>query len=124
METREEKIKKIKDQIHDELEKMSDEELDRVAGGNYHETGADSRFLNDLDKLCDRFGDTAAFFYPHTVRDAVKAGWEKVGIKFFDYNTDNEYYLGDKQLTRRQAIKFACDKYGKDLNKMPGDYHF
>ncbi|MBR0260686.1 MAG: hypothetical protein IJQ85_02720, partial [Selenomonadaceae bacterium] len=44
MATREENLKKI----NDELELMSDEELEQVAGGTYNNTAADSRALNEL----------------------------------------------------------------------------
>ena len=57
MATREENLKKI----NAELEQMSDEELEQVAGGTYNETAADSRFLNDLAGLTDHYGAARAF---------------------------------------------------------------
>ena len=44
MATREENIKKI----NDELEQLTDEELENVAGGTYNNTAADSRILNKM----------------------------------------------------------------------------
>ena len=129
MATREENIKKIKDQLHDELEKMSDEELDRVTGGTAYEAAGDSRFLNDLG-LCDRFGPAKAFFYPETVKNAVSAGWKQVGVHVItetDFSFGNTYYIDeklDKQITRQQAFDIACEKFGKKLQDMPGDYEF
>ncbi|MBR4383075.1 MAG: hypothetical protein IKP64_05905, partial [Selenomonadaceae bacterium] len=73
MASREDKIKKI----NDELEAMSDDELDQVAGGTYNETAADTRFLNDLAGLCDRFGATKAFFKFGTVSGEAVKGWNQ-----------------------------------------------
>ena len=63
MENREENIKKI----NAELEQLNDEQLEQIAGGTYNETAADTRFLNDLAGLCDRFGATKAFINPDIV---------------------------------------------------------
>ena len=45
MATREENIKKI----NAELEKLGDDELEKIAGGNAEKTSNDGRFLNDLN---------------------------------------------------------------------------
>ena len=76
MSNREKNIKKI----NDELEAMSDEELEQVAGGTWAQTAGDTRFLNDLAGLCDRFGKTAGFFKFNTVADEACKGWNKIGI--------------------------------------------
>ena len=121
MATRDENLKKI----NDELEKMSDEELENVAGGTYKETAADSRFLNDLAGLCDRFGSTRAFFDTNKVAEEAKSGWGKVGIEFyFRPGVGNKYYLDGKRISRNEAIRYACNKVGKNLQELnPGDYN-
>ena len=47
------KVENLK-KINAELEAMSDEELEQVAGGTWAETAADSRFLNSLKGSTDR----------------------------------------------------------------------
>ncbi len=44
-----------RDKINDELERMSDAELDRVAGGGIMETTRDSQFLNRLNGSTERY---------------------------------------------------------------------
>ena len=51
MANREEIIKKI----NLKLEKLSDEKLEQVAGGNAEQTSDDSRFLNSLNGSPDRY---------------------------------------------------------------------
>ncbi len=116
MANREENIKKI----NDELELMSDEELDQVAGGSWKSTAGDTRFLNDLAGLCDRFGATAGFFKYGTVADEACKGWSKVGIQVSPvWFGENQYYLKGKSITREQAMEYAIKKFGKTWKDMP-----
>ena len=116
MANREENIKKI----NDELELMSDEELDQVAGGSWKSTAGDTRFLNDLAGLCDRFGATKAFFYNFTVSDEAAKGWSKIGITVkTGFSDSNLYYLNGEKISRQQAFDYACKKFGKNLNDLP-----
>ncbi len=83
--------------------------------------------LSDWANLCDRYGAARTFFgYDYNgIPEEVTAAWNKVGITV---NTKayfgNEYFLNGKKISRSEAIKFACQKYGKNLNDMPGDYNF
>ena len=121
MSTREDNIKKI----NAELEEMSDEELEQVAGGTFKETAGDTRFLNDLAGLCDRFGATKAFFQFGTVSGEAVKGWNQIGISVdTSWGGSNRYFKDGQELTRREAFQYACEKYGKKLQDMPGDYNF
>ena len=116
MANREKNIKKI----NDELELMSDEELEQVAGGTYKETAGDTRFLNDLAGLCDRFGATKALFYPGIVEDEACKGWSKIGITVSaGVFGSNAYYLDGQKISRQEAFKYACDKFGRKLQDLP-----
>ena len=116
MANREDNIKKI----NAELEEMSDEELEQVAGGTYKETAGDTRFLNDLAGLCDRFGATKALFYPGIVEDEACKGWSKIGITVSaGVFGSNVYYLNGEQISRQDAFKYACDKFGRNLKDLP-----
>ena len=119
MAKREENIKKI----DAELEAMSDEELEQVAGGTYRETAGDTRFLNDLAGLCDRFGETEAFFKFGTVSGEAVKGWSQVGINVDkSWGGSNKYFKDGEEITRREAFQYACQKFGKNLQDMAGDY--
>ncbi len=116
MSTREDNIKKI----NAELEEMSDEELEQVAGGTFKETAGDTRFLNDLAGLCDRFGATKAFFYPGIVEDEASKGWSKIGITVHTgFSGSNAYYLNGEQISRQQAFEYALKKFGRNLKDLP-----
>ncbi len=120
MANREDNIKKI----NAELEQLNDEQLDQIAGGTYNETAADSRFLNDLAGLTDRYGAARAFFEDAKISHEVTAAWNKLGIGVdTSWGASNRYYKDGKEITRHQAIKIACDMYQKKLQDMPGDYN-
>ena len=122
MENREKNIKKI----NAELEAMSDEELEQVAGGTWAQTAGDTRFLNDLAGLCDRFGKTSGFFKFNTVADEACKGWSKIGIQVNPtWYSGNAYYLDGQRITRRQAFEYALKKFDKNLQDMPeGKYGY
>ena len=116
MANREENIKKI----NAELEAMSDEELEQVAGGSYRETAGDTRFLNDLAGLCDRFGATSGFFKFGTVSDEATKGWSKIGIQVnTSWFGENDYYLKGEPISREKALEYALKKFGKTWKDMP-----
>ena len=122
MTTREDNIKKI----NVELEVMSDEELDQVAGGTWAETAADSRFLNSLNGSTDRYGALRIAFTPGTkIQEEIQRGWAKVGIKFTWHNgaiSGNEYYLGDKKISQSEARKHAMQVTGKVMDVKDWDW--
>ena len=114
MATREENLKKI----NDELELMSDEELEQVAGGNYDECVTDMNYLRlcGVDVNCDPH---EVGLYALGIR--VEEAWAKVGIKCsawaMDYNVSvykNKYYLDGKEIPNLVAYKHAADVQGLD----------
>jgi len=100
MATREENLKKI----NDELEKLTDEELDQVAGGTVGETKVDSQILYDYGLMDNYYGDVSMTFYWKSGSAEVDAGWSKAGItcvtKPFGYN---QYFLNGKEISRDEA---------------------
>ena len=122
MATREENLKKI----NDELEKLSDEELEQVSGGSLGETADDSRFLNVLmygrAGQCDRYGKTRIAFSSAAVRD-VKNAWAALGIEFSDATIgDNSYKLGNYYITRQMAWEHAEKVCGRHLERKDWDW--
>ena len=121
MATREENLKKL----NDELEKLSDEELDNVAGGKYYETGADSRFLHDVGLMDERFSNVDVVFDDARISSKVTEAWNKIGISVETYFAcDNVYKKEGEEITRKQAIKYACKTLSKKLQNLPGGYDF
>ena len=123
MATREENLKKI----NAELEQMSDEELERVAGGNCYETADDSRFLNSLANLCDRYGATTIAFFDYD--DEIAAAWAKVGVKAYlsdnilkNSASANIYYINGQRVTQEQARQHAMKVTGHYMTRKDWDW--
>ena len=123
MATREENLKKI----NAELEQMSDEELERVAGGNCYETADDSRFLNSLANLCDRYGATTIAFFDYD--DEIAAAWAKVGVKAYlsdnilkNSASANIYYINGTRVTQEQARQHAMKVTGHYMTRKDWDW--
>ena len=100
MATREENLKKI----NADLEKLSDDELEQVAGGSIRDTTGDSEILYDYGCMDEYFSTVPATFHWKTKSAAVDAGWARAGItcvtKPFG---DNQYFLNGKEISRDEA---------------------
>ena len=104
-------------------EKLTDDELDKVAGGTLRELADDSRFLNVLlhgtDKYhqCDRYGGFKMLFDKPSRDDLIKS-WNSLGIEikysYFEYNT---YMLYGKEISRAEAWAHAESLVGKHLTE-------
>ena len=113
MATREENLKKI----NDELELMSDEELEKVSGGTTTEMADDSRFLNSLNGSCDRYGEWRIGTQYHG--EEITKAWATVGVKaelhsgfIFSKGEPNKYFIGSQQVTQEQARQHAMKVTG------------
>lgn len=104
MATREENLKKI----NDELEQLSDEELDQVAGGTYLESASDAAEFN---KIGIKVYDTEIAGVPILLHDnfvKLRDEFQKFGVTVKDKGgliNSNEYYIGGKLVTRDEAWK-------------------
>ncbi len=115
MATREENLKKI----NEELELMSDEELDKVAGGSPGQTADDSRFFNSLNGSTNRY-DAYDVYHWDKGEDEVEAAWSKVGITaelYDEIGVNNKYFLNGNQITQEQARQHAMNVVGKQMKE-------
>lgn len=112
MATREENLKKI----NEKLEKLSDAQLEKVAGGTWGQTADDSEFLHKLGLLDDTFsGGELAFTVGSSKEEAVQAAWKAAGVNFIWHGGaiyDNEYYIGTKKVSRDEAMEHAKKFFG------------
>ena len=113
MATREENLKKI----NAELELMSDDELDAVAGGTTTEMANDSRFLNSLNGSCDRYGEWRIGNESHG--EEITKAWATVGVKaelhsgyIIGEGAPNKYFINGQQVTQEQARQHAMKVTG------------
>ena len=110
-----------KDKYADEI--MSDDELDKVAGGTLRESADDSRFLNVLlqgtnkHHQCDRYGGFT-MFCDESARKDLKKSWNSLGIELEDsFCENNTYMLHGKKISREEAWAHAEKLVGKHLTK-------
>ena len=100
MTTREDNLKKINDQ----LEQLTDEELEQVAGGTISQTAADSKILYDYGMMNKYHENIPVMFYWKSKSAEVDAGWAKAGITCVTKPlADNKYFLNGKEISRGQA---------------------
>ncbi len=110
MANREENLKRI----NEELEKLSDDELEQVAGGTIPQTAEDSQFLYKHGILDDWHGSFAMTFKWQTFSKEVDAGWAKAGITCVTNPSpfkDNLYFLKGKPITRTEAYNIVEKKF-------------
>ena len=110
MATREENLKKISA----ELEKLSDEELEQVAGGSIPQTAEDSQFLYKHGILDNWHGSFAMAFKWGTYSKEVDDGWSKAGIICVTTPNplkDNLYFKDGKPISRAEAYDIVEKKF-------------
>ena len=121
MATREENLKKI----NEKLEKLSDEQLEKVAGGTWDQLKRDAFFLNALLKgskdapksptiksFLGIFADCGGV----SEKDVTKA-WDILGIEYSEHGIgSNDYVVKEtgKKLTQAQAWTFASKAMGRE----------
>ena len=95
---------------------MSDEELEHVAGGTWAQTAEDSEFLNSLG-ICHKYntGDLMFTFYNTEAEEEVTNAWKHCGVRYVWHGGavyDNEYYIGDRKVSRDEAVANALKYWG------------
>ena len=112
MATREENLKKI----NDELEQLSDEELENVAGSTYLESADDAK----------KFQEHGVKIYDHDIIGIpilthgefvkLRDTFNKYGVTIKDKGglvNGNEYYINDKLVSREEAWKHIESQFKK-----------
>ena len=101
MSNREENLKKISD----ELEMMSDEELEKIAGGTLEEVDEDVKRFKALNISIfgeELLGTTSKdVFYGSLIME-----FKKHGVKYVhSFSNPNQYYIDGKKVTQAEAWK-------------------
>lgn len=106
-----------KDKIAEEI--MSEDELDKVSGGNVADLADDSRFLNTLLRgrpgQCDRYGQWRVRFNTEEIYNA----WRSVGVDCYMPANDRDilYKIDGKPVSREEAWAHAEKVVGKHFEK-------
>ena len=108
MATREENLKKI----NDELEIMSDEELEQVAGGGFRQTIGDDTFLMEFGYMDKKFREYSFNWVENSAK--VDAGWAKAGVTCCTVfgSGDNKYWINGNQVSRKEAFAHVLRQNG------------
>jgi len=110
MTTREENLKKI----NAELEQLSDDELEQIAGGSIPQTAEDSQFLYKHGLVDDWHGVLGMTFRWGTFSKEVDSGWAKAGITCVTTPNplkDNLYFKDGKPISRAEAYNIVEKKF-------------
>lgn len=85
-------------------EALSEEELEKVAGGSVWQTADDSEFLYDYGLVEDWHGQTTTMFNWVSYSAKVDEGWSKAGITCVTKPWgDNLYFKNGKEISRKEA---------------------
>ena len=102
--------------LNDEV--LDDEKLENVAGGTW------DNIVDDANRFKRDFGiDFATKYYPMVVniddvddfvrQDLIRM-FDKCGVRMkFNNESENKYFIGDKEITREEAFKQVKNKLGK-----------
>ena len=115
MANREENLKKI----NTELELMSDEELDQVAGGTANQMADDSQFLNELTGKQDRYGSFRCWFEGVRIGKELTKSWAAVGVTYvYSQNwNDCKYSIDGRDVSQQEARNHAMRVTGHHMDK-------
>ena len=98
----------------DKENKLTNEALEQVAGGNAGECALESEFFNDLGYNIPVMGFLDMEFNWEEGSAKVKEGWAHFGVDcHIAKSVKNEYYINGKRVSRREAFKHAAYKAGK-----------
>ena len=112
MATREENLKKINDQ----LEQLSDEELENVAGGTYLESADDAKKFQKLGEKIYNIDIWGVPVLQHDEFENLRAAFNKYGVTIKDNGgiiNANEYYIGNNKVNRDEAWKHINSQLAK-----------
>ena len=86
---------------------LSEEQLEQVSGGTSYQLNGDYDFLKSFGYLHEGNGWNSV--------KMVNAAWASVGVTCKTYVSDcvaNKYFLGDKQVSRKDAFRHVMKKRG------------
>ena len=113
MTIREENIKKI----NSELKKLTDEQLEQVAGSTIGQTSSDTKFLYDYGLMNSHYGTIPVTFEWISKSAKVDAGWAKAGITCVTKPfKDNQYFLNGKEISRGEAVAIVKKNFKRLYN--------
>ena len=102
MASREENLKKI----NDELEIMSDEKLEQVAGGTWNEVQEDIKRFKALNIHINEGKALSHIISQDILTGSLIVAFRKHGVKYVrNWSNPNEYYINDKQVSQDEAWK-------------------
>ena len=112
-------------------EVLSDEELEKISGGDYWQSVGDSEFLNKLGYTHNTFCFDVYSDDEILNDSAIEKAWASAGVTFKTGGfSDNEYYMGDKQISRKDAFRHVMKNRGWnqiaidcfDFDRYSGDF--
>ncbi len=106
----------MKDEKFLQEEILSDEELEKISGGDIGDTSDDSKFLYEYGLVDTWHRELHTIFFWKSDSAAVDAGWAKAGITCVTNPTPlsyNKYFKDGKEISRSDAYKFVKENFKK-----------
>jgi len=105
------------DKYADEV--VSDDELDKVAGGYMGETKEDSEFLASYGLMDRKYDGIETLFGWHSVSRYVDEGWARAGITCCTVPDDhNRYWKDGQEITHTEAIRYVREKFSNNKSNL------
>ena len=80
-------------------------------------TAYDTQFLNDMGVCPDRWGDFYTTFNWTEVSTASDKAWGEVGVRCVSkYMDENQYFINDSIVSRKEAYNHVSYRLGKDYD--------
>jgi hypothetical protein len=97
---------------------LTDEELEKVAGGNVVKTALDSVLLYAYGLVDDYHGEFHTTFNWKSDSAIVDDGWRKAGITCVTNPLDtNQYFINGKELSAVPLLDLTDNKYTLKIEK-------
>ena len=98
----------------DKENKLTNEALKQVAGGNAGECAFETEYLQQLGYNIQPMGFLDMEFNWEEGAAKVKAGWAHFGVDcHVARSVKNEYYIDGKKVSRRKAFQYAANQAGR-----------
>ena len=87
------------------MEKLNEEQMEMVDGGNSYETAGDSLALYEKGLMSQCYRSGEFFWNWKSLSPQVDEAWKKIGVTCVTGSPGhNEYYYEDRQISRQEAL--------------------
>ena len=96
-------------------ENLSEDELAKVAGGNWNEINEDAKRFKELNvPIYGADGEGGPMVAPDLLTGSLTKAFEKHGVTYVrSFADENQYYINGKKVSQAEAWKYIYSKLNK-----------